>query len=254
MKKLNGRLFFAMITVLCAMPVMGMEMQPDWFLSFRDTVYGQVLSPSQVLQAYTETKQRAERSFTGHQLYTLLSRCEYTMGHAFQFAGNNDEAASFYEKGIEWAKKSLSEKPTAEGYEMLAVNIAIMCRIKPASYVLANGPNAVKYAKQALALDPQNRAAQYLIGAQYVHPPAPFCNVKKGLSILEELAVNYERVIPETDKDICFNLYSSLALAYYRQKRPDDARYWLEKMNTLYPANSYMDKSLIALLQISLEG
>jgi tetratricopeptide (TPR) repeat protein len=248
MKKLNGRLFFAMIAVFFSMPVMGTEMQPGWFLSFRDVVYEQVLSTSQVLQIYRETKQRAEETFTGYQLYTLLSRCEYTMGHAFQFLGKNDEASSFYEQGIEWAKKSLSEKPTPEGYEMLAVNIAIMCGIKPVSYVLANGPKSIRYAKDALALDPQNKAAHYLIGAQYVHPPAPFCNVQKGLSLLEELSANYERGIPEADKDICFNLYSSLALAYNKLKMPDEARFWLEKTNAIYPAVNYMDKSLITLL------
>jgi tetratricopeptide (TPR) repeat protein len=248
MKNLNGCLFFAAIIGFYTMPVLAAEMQPDWFLSFRDAVYEQVLSTPQVVQIYAETKQRAERSFSGYRLYTLLSRCEYTMGHAFQFMGQNDEAASFYEQGIEWAKKSLSEKPTAEGYEMLAVNLAIMCRIKPASYVLVNGPKSVKYAKDALALDPQNRAAQYLIGAQYVHPPAPFCNVQKGLSLLEELSVNYEQDIPETDKDVCYNLYSSLALACNKLKMPGDARFWLEKMNALYPAGNYTDKSLVALL------
>jgi hypothetical protein len=55
------------------------EIFPEWFLSFSDAVYGQVQERDQITYMYTEVMKMAVESYSDYQLYTLLSRCEYTM-------------------------------------------------------------------------------------------------------------------------------------------------------------------------------
>jgi tetratricopeptide (TPR) repeat protein len=216
----------------------------QWFLPFSDTVYGQVQNNAQVLRLYTEVTQRAVQSYSGYQLYTLLSHCEYIMGLSFSYEGQNDEAAAFFEKGIEWAEKSISENPSSEGYQMLAVNIALSCRVMPLSFILANGRKIERYARMALALDPQNYVAQYLIAAQYIHAPSLFANYRKGLQMLEEIAAKNNGPVLDAEKECRYNLYATMALAYYKLKRQDESRMSMEKVYAIYPTNKHAEEAL----------
>jgi tetratricopeptide (TPR) repeat protein len=217
---------------------------PQWFLPFSDTVYGQVQNNTQVLRLYTEVTQRAVQSYSGYQLYTLLSHCEYIMGLSFGYEGQNDEAAVFFEKGIEWAEKSVSENPSSEGYQMLAVNIALSCRVRPLSFILANGRKIERYARMALALDPKNYVAQYLIAAQYIHAPSFFANYRKGLQMLEEIEAHNNGPILDVEKEYRYNLYATMALAYYKLKRWDESRVSMEKVYAIYPTNKHAEEAL----------
>jgi tetratricopeptide (TPR) repeat protein len=217
---------------------------PEWFLPFSDTVYGQVQNSTQVLRLYTEVKQQAVRAYSGHQLYTLLSHCEYVMGLSFGYEGQNDEAAAFFEKGIEWAEKSILENPSSEGYQMLAVNIALSCRVRPLSFILANGHKIERYAKMALALDAQNYIARYLLAAQYIHVPSFFANYGKGLQMLKEIEAHINGPVLNTEKEYRYNLYATMALAYYKLKRLDESRACIEKVYALYPTNKHAAEAL----------
>jgi tetratricopeptide (TPR) repeat protein len=217
---------------------------PEWFLPFSDTVYGQVQNSAQVLHLYTEVKQRALQSYSGHQLYTLLAHSEYIMGLSFGYEGKNGEAAVFFEKGIEWAEKSLEENSSSEGYQMLAVNIALSCRVRPLSFILANGRKIEKYASIALALDPKNYVAQYLIAAQYIHAPSLFANYRKGLQMLEEIEANTNGPMLEVEKEYRYNLYATMALAYYKLKKWEESHIYMEKVYALYPTNKHAEEAL----------
>jgi tetratricopeptide (TPR) repeat protein len=217
---------------------------PEWFIPFSDTVYGQAQDSVQVLRLYTEVKHQAVQSYSGYQLYTLLSHCEYIMGLSFAQENQCDEAAAYYQKGIEWAEKSLAENPSSEGYQMLAVNIALSCRVRPLSFVVANGRNIERYAKKALALDPRNYVAKYLIAVQYIHAPSRFANFRKGLLILEEIDASNNGIVFDVEKEYRYNLYADMALAYYKLERWDESHLYMEKVYAIYPTNKKAEAAL----------
>jgi tetratricopeptide (TPR) repeat protein len=193
---------------------------------------------------YTEAKKKAVESYSGYHLYILLSRCEYVMGLFFRYEGQNGEAAAFYERGIEWAEKSLAEYPSSEAYQVLATNIALACQVKPLLYQVANVNNIGKYAKNALELDPRNVIAGYLLAVPYIYSPAPFCNPGKGLQMLEELIRDNTSILPQLSKECRYNLYSAMAMAHHKLKRQEEARLYLAKALEVYPTNKYVKKSL----------
>jgi hypothetical protein len=235
---------FMFICFLCALSTLRADTIPQWFLPFSDTVYGQVQDSARALRLYTEVKQRAIQSYSGHQLYSLLSHSEYIMGLSFGYEEKNGEAAAYFEKGIEWAEKSVSEYPSSEGYQMLAVNIALSCRVRPLSFILTNGYKIEKYANMALALDPKNYVAQYLLAAQYIYAPSFFANYRKGLQMLEEIEARHKGPILDAEKEYRYNLYATMALAYYKLKKGDESRMCMEKVYAIYPTNKHAEETL----------
>jgi tetratricopeptide (TPR) repeat protein len=241
---LTKRSIFVFLGFLGALSIAQADTIPEWFLTFSDTVYGQVQTSARVLHLYTEVKQQATQSYSGYELYTLLSHCEYVMGLSLGYEGRDGEAAAFFEKGIEWAEKSLAENPSSEGYQMLAVNIALLCRVSPLPFVLTNGHKIEKYASMAIALNPQNYVAQYLIAALYIHAPSLFANYQKGLRTLEEIEANTNGPMLDVEKEYRYNLYASMALAYYKLKRWDESRIYMEKVYAIYPTNKHAEDAL----------
>jgi tetratricopeptide (TPR) repeat protein len=172
----------------------------------------------------------------------MLSRCEYMMGRAYHLEDRKNEASAHYEKGMEWAEKSLEVRASAEAWRMLAENISQNCVVRSTSYAMANGLKVEKYAKNALAIDSRNAAAQYLIAARWVYAPAPFNNYNKGIEMMN--AIPNES---NMEKDDVFNVYSSLGYVYIQQKKYAQARSWLLKSLEIYPTNKYA-QSLLAKL------
>jgi tetratricopeptide (TPR) repeat protein len=188
------------------------------------------------MRRYTQAKQDIERTSTGTDLYTSLSRCEYLMGLSFQIEGKKNEAAAFYEQGIAWAEESLGRQSTSEGYRLLGTNISLLCGIRR-SYALSNFGGIEENANKAIDLDPQNLTAYYLIAAKYVVAPWPFGNVRKGISLLEEITRKNTEVMERED---LFNLYLMLELACIKLKRNQEAQIWHEKAVSLYPTNNFI--------------
>jgi tetratricopeptide (TPR) repeat protein len=220
------------------------EILPEWFLPFSDAVYDQVKSRDQITRMYTEVMQKAVESYSGYELYTLLSRCEYTMGLSFRYEGKNNDAASFYERGIGWAEKSLAEQPSSEAYQVLAVNIALACQVMPLPYIIANGHNIDRYAKNVLKLDPRNVVAQYLLSVLNIYSPAPFNNPGKGLQMLEDLYRNNAVILPQLSRECRFNLFSAMAFACHKLKKQEESRMWLAKALEVHPTNKYVKEAL----------
>jgi tetratricopeptide (TPR) repeat protein len=213
---------------------------PAWFLPLRDAVYEQELGSGDIVSIYQKMLTRAQAQLEGHERWTVLSRCEYMMGRAFQYEANKAEASAHYEKGIEWARKSLAEQASAEAYQMLAENISQSCAVRPLSWALANGLKVEDYAKEALKLDPSNAAAQYMIAARYVYAPAPFQNYQRGIRMMQDIADENSAGSAGLQKDDLFNIYSCIGYAYTQQKKFDDARPWLKKALTVYHSNKFV--------------
>ncbi|MHB9291767.1 hypothetical protein Holit_00850 [Hollandina sp. SP2] len=213
---------------------------PESFCTFREKVYAQNTALLEVMRLYTQAKQDIESAFTGAELYTTLSRCEYLMGLLFQMEGKKAEAAAFYEQGIAWAEESLARKPTSEGYRLLGTNISLLCGVRR-SYALSNLSSIEENANKAIALDPQNLTAYYLIAAKYVAAPWPFGNVRRGASLLEEIA---EQNTGGMEKEDLFNLYMMLECACLKLKRNREAQIWHERAASLYPTNNFISALL----------
>jgi tetratricopeptide (TPR) repeat protein len=209
---------------------------PGWFIPLRDAIYEQKLRAGEIVPLYRAASQRAAADLAGQALYTALSRCEYMMGRAYQFEERKEEAAACYEKGIEWAEKSLEAGPSAEGWRMLAENISQSCVVRPVSYAMTNGPKVERFSKNALELDPRNAAALYMIASRWVYAPAPFNNYRRGIRMMEDILKDNEGIMERDDR---FNVYSAIAYACMQQKKYQEARPWLEKSLAVYPTNKF---------------
>ena len=136
-KKVVLLCFFAMFFQAAFAYTQNSQTFPESFCTFREAVYAQNTNMLELMRRYTQAKQDIERTFTGVDLYTSLSRCEYLMGLSFQIEGKKNEAAAFYEQGIALAEESLGRQPTSEGYRLLGTNISLLCGVRR-SYALSN--------------------------------------------------------------------------------------------------------------------
>jgi tetratricopeptide (TPR) repeat protein len=240
-QRARRRSFFLFINI-CALTFSAFASEPpDWFLPLRDAVYEQKLAANEIAPLYRTTLLAAEARLNGHERSTALSRCEYMMGRALQYEGRKEDAAACYEKGMDWAKKSLAERPTAEGYQMLAENISQSCAVRSVGWAMANGLKVEEYAKEALKIDPQNAAAQYMIAARYVFAPAPFHSYSRGLRMMQDIAGETSAILQKDDR---FNVYSAIGYTYIQQKKFTEARPWLEKALAVYPSNKFVRELL----------
>jgi tetratricopeptide (TPR) repeat protein len=207
---------------------------PDWFLPLREAIYEQNLKADAIVPLYEETENRAKAVLSGADLYVTLSRCEYMMGRAYQDEQRKAEAADRYDQGMKWAEQAINVLPSAEAWQMLAENLSQACAVRSTSYVMKNGLNVEKYAKNALAINGRNAAAQYMIAARWVFAPAPFNNIRKGLDMMQAILAE-----ADPEKDDLFNVYFAIGYAYIQQKKHAQARPWLLKSLEVYPSNKY---------------
>ncbi|MDR2376494.1 MAG: tetratricopeptide repeat protein [Treponema sp.] len=217
------------------LPVSELFALPDYFLSLRDAIYAQELSAEEIVPLYQEAVRRAQETLTGRELYTMLSRCEYMMGRAYQYEERKNDASGHYTEGIAWAEKALELGAEAEGWRMLAENIAQSCVVRSIAYAMTNGLKVEQYAKKALELDARNAAALYMIAARWIYAPSPFHNYKKGIQMMEDIITN-----GGMQQDDSFNVYSAIGYAYYQQKKFTEARPWFLKSLEVYPTNKYI--------------
>ena len=217
---------------------------PDWYISLRDALYGQVLSSQDILGLYNIAQEQAKKDLTGADLSIMLSRSEYIMGRALMYENKKSDADPYFVRGMDYAQKSLDLKPSAEGWQMLAENISQLCTIRPVPWVMANGLKVEQYSKNALKLDPGNTDAQYMIAARYVYAPAPFHDYNKGIKMMQDILNNYDNRLQKDDR---FNVYSAIGYTFIQQKKKSDARPWLQKALEVYPTNKFVGNLLAGL-------
>ena len=210
------------------------ESLPQWLIPLREAVYEQQMSADQVRPLYEAAKAAARMNSAGTALDLELSRCEYQMGRALQYENRNDEARVHYNEGMRLAESVLETAPSAGAWVLLAQNLSQACSLGPWAYTVRNGLNVEKYAKNALALNSRNAAAQYLVAARWVFAPSPFNNIRRGIEMMNAIITD-----GDMEKDDRFNVYSAIGYAYVQQKKYDDARPWLQRSLEIYPSNKF---------------
>jgi tetratricopeptide (TPR) repeat protein len=215
---------------------------PDYIIALRDALYEQNLKADEMDGLYRAAKKSASALRDGAVKFTLLSRCEYLMGRAFQYEERREDAAARFEEGMNLAEKAIDADGGDESWQMLAENLSQSCAVRSTGYAMANGLNVEKYAKNALELNSRNAAAQYMIAARWVYAPAPLHNYRKGIQMMEEIITG-----GDMGKDDAFNVYSAIGYVYIQQKKYAEARPWLLKSLEIYPSNKYIQGQLESL-------
>jgi tetratricopeptide (TPR) repeat protein len=210
------------------------ESLPEWIIPLREAIYEQELKADEVRPLYQAAKTAALAHYTGAELFTALSRCEYFMGRAYQFEKRNSEAGVHYSEGMKLAENAVNDTPSAAAWLIFSENLSQNCAVRTLGYAISNGLDVDKYAKNAIALDKRNAAAQYIVAARWVYAPGLLSNHKKGIQMMQAIITE-----GDMEKDDRFNVYSAIAYAYIQQKKYDDARPWLLKALEVYPTNKY---------------
>jgi len=211
----------------------------EWLVPLREAVYEQNLDVDNIKSLYFAAKNAANENCSGAALDLALSRCEYFMARAFQYYKRNNEAFSHYQEGLKFAEKALAASPSAEAWVMRAENLSQSCATGSVGYAMTNGLNVEKFAKNALAINSRNAAAQILIAARWVYAPSPFSNHRKGIEMMSEIFIK-----GDMEKDDLFNVNSAIGYAYVQQKKYADARPWLQKSLEIYPSNKFIAELL----------
>ncbi len=229
------------LSAFCVFSLFAEDNLPPYFLALREAVYEQNLSSGEIVPIYNESKRQAELSLNGKDLYIMLSRCAYMMGRAYQYEEQKDKAGSCYDEGIVHAQNSLDIMPTDTGWQMLAENISQNCAVKSTGYAISNGLKVQNYSENALKLNPNNAACQYMAAARWVFAPSPFHNYRRGIRMMEDIVNNNSAGMQKDDR---FNVLSAIGYAYFQQKKYTDAKPWLEKALEVYPTNKFVQNML----------
>ncbi|MBN1835314.1 MAG: tetratricopeptide repeat protein [Spirochaetales bacterium] len=204
--------------------------------ALRDSTYND--EPLAEVEArYAAALEELAVAFVGPRERSLwASRLEYMMGRAYQVRECKEAAAEHYERGLEQAEQSMAGGAHSEGWRMMSENISQLCLVEDLGFLLANGRKVAEYAEKAQALDPGNVAAQIILAAAKVYPPAVVGgNPRTGIVMMQQ-ALD----LGATEKDDLFNIYSGMALAHSKLGRKEEACAWFEKALQLYPGNEYV--------------
>jgi len=212
---------------------------PEWMVPLREAIYEQKLKADEIKPLYLAAQTAAQAQSSGTALDLALSRCEYFMGRALQYEERNDEARIHYNEGMRLAEKALEAEPSAQGWLMRAENLSQACALGTLSFAIGNGLNVEKFAKNALALNNRNAAAQVIVAARWVYAPAPLHNHKKGIEMMQAIFND-----GDMEKDDRFNVNIGIGYAYIQQKKYAEARPWLLKAQEVYPTNKYVAELL----------
>ncbi|MCL2128359.1 MAG: hypothetical protein FWH38_08895 [Treponema sp.] len=230
-----GMRILTLLLLTLSLGVLNAESLPEWIVPLREAVYEQKLSADDTVPVYLAAAEASRQRCSGTALDLALSRCEYLMGRALHFEKREKEANVHYHEGMRLAEKALEASPSPEAWLLRAENLSQTCAIGPWTYTMANGLNVEKFAKNALALNSRNAAAQYIVAARWVFAPAPFSNHKKGIEMMKEILDN-----GDMEKDDRFNVLSAIGYAYIQQKKNDEAGPWLLRSLEIYPTNKFV--------------
>lgn len=162
-------------------------------------------------------------------------RIEYMIARGYQARDEKARAVLHYEAGLAALEALAPERATSESWRMTSECISQLCLLKPVGFVVVNGPKVSTYAERALAMDPKNAAAQVIIAASKIYPPAMLGgNPKRGIELMHAALS-----MGTAERDDLFNIYSGIGLAYGKLKNAGEARRWLAMALELYPGNVY---------------
>jgi tetratricopeptide (TPR) repeat protein len=238
MRRIPLRLLFAVS--LAVATVLRVEALPEWQIALRDAVMGYTLSADEIRPLYAQATEGARQSLGGADLDLSLSRSELLMGQALLDEERNEEARPHFAEGLRLAQKAQEAENSAEAWVLMAENISRLCQIGPLGFTMSNGLSVERWAKNALALDPRNAAAQRLIASRWVFAPGILGNPRRGIEMMKAILEN-----GDMGMDDLFNVYSAIGYGYLQIRRSADAKPWLLRALELYPANKFVNKLLV---------
>ena len=211
------------------------------------------ISDSSLLDSlYTLSAENADKNKDTYASLVLKARCLYYYGLVLMQTYDvtdisnkdltdkkeapdvNELAGKYFDKSIELCEEALKIKEGSDAYTTLAFSISANCTAKNVLYIIGNGLKVKNYAKKALKTDPENGTALFLVWAQDIYAPKPFCRLNSGRDEMIKI-LNDDKVLKE-DFDFYY-LESSVAFSYFRQNEFEKAREWYEKSIEKYPDN-----------------
>jgi len=227
-------LCFSLAVSLAVVSVLSAQVLPEWQLALREAVMGHTLSADQIKSLYDRAVTEARRSLSGVNLDLALSRSELLMGQALLDEERNTEARPHFAEGLRLAQRAQESLNIAEAWVLMSENISRLAQIGPLTYTMANGLNVERWARNALAIEPRNAAAQRLIASRWVFAPGILGNPRRGIEMMLAILEN-----ADMGKDDFFNVYSAIGYAYIELRRPAEAKPWLLRALELYPNNRF---------------
>ncbi|MDR3325647.1 MAG: hypothetical protein LBS82_06675 [Spirochaetaceae bacterium] len=217
---------------------------PEWLVPLREAVYEQRLAAGEVVPIYRAAFERAD-GLPGAGRLDMRSRCDYLMGRAYQYFKIKDKAIEHYERAVADAVTSLEAQGSAIGWTNRAESLSQLCALKSTWWVMMNGTDVEKFAREALRFNPKNAKAQYLIASRWVYAPRPFNDIDKGVKMMRDILDGGN----ELEKDDLFNVYTALAYGHVKDNKKAEALHWIDKALSVYPSNQFVGVELKAELQ-----
>jgi tetratricopeptide (TPR) repeat protein len=228
-------LFFSASIEVCAASAGNLSMVRTGYEVLRDAVYNSE-ALSRIEAAYRDAVARLEQAGLPDADQVLWrSRIEYMVARGYHALEDKVHSVAHYESGLASLEVLTPDQVSSESWRMTSECISQLCLLKKVGYIVTNGPKVSTYAEKALAMDPKNAAAQVIIAASRIYPPAMFGgNPKRGIELMKE-ALSFGTA----DRDDLFNIYLGMGLAYGKLKSIEEARRWLGMALELYPGNNY---------------
>jgi len=238
-------LFFLSVFSLAA------EDYSDLYNRARDAVYNQRTTPSNIHELISEGRDLSERSISDEAgRYYWMARFEYLSGRAYMEEDmatkkdfekfRSDEAIVSFEEATRLLEMSLEIEENSDAYTLKADTLGQLCLLKGRSYTVSNGLNIRRMTEKALELDSRNGKALILMGNDRVYTPKIFGgSPKDGIELFEQA-----QAMDNIEKDDLFNIFSGIGVAWQKQRKKDEARFWMEKALAVYPDNIYIRRMI----------
>ena len=226
MKTLKKQIILGLLVLVAFSAFAFAQDFPTAYNNLKTVVFNNLTSTeSDVLAAYDEAAKFVTTEVEGAQI-------DYLAGLYFMNIDNKAKAGDYYNSALDKAKKSYDKEPNAEAYCVYAEALSQNCTVQSSAYMVSNGTKVPNFAKKALALDPKCAGASYSLACYSIYAPAPFCNLKKGIKILDSTIET-----SNLDQDDLFNYYSTYAYVAIRQKDFKRADEYCAKAAAIYPNN-----------------
>ncbi len=221
--------------VAAQVPAPGTVTYPDSYYSFRDNMLNsRGMTAAQFEAEYRKVVDEVEATRSGTERDVLLARCDYVLGRAYRYLGDDKRAGEYFDRAIDICKDILKRQEMAEAYVVYADSVSQNCSIRSKVYAMAQGPKIKSMAKKALELDPAYGAAKYLENSQNIFTPEPFCDIDEGMRNLDLLLDTDQFRMDKSDR---YSALSARAYGYLQRGMREEALYWYGKALELYPNN-----------------
>lgn len=165
----------------------------------------------------------------GQSYDELLSDSDFENETFIEQKNFNNKARCLYFYGM-WLMSNFD----VSDIDHLGLTISANCTAKNTSYILSNALKIKTYGKKAIKIDPFNGGGYFLVSAQDIYAPTPFCKLNKGRKAMTKYLndMNLRKEKFET-----FNISCAVAYSWYKKKKYRKAQECYIQCKKLYPEN-----------------